>query len=232
MNRAIYSTLNFGLGLRNLLPWIKYKLKFTAEHPDFFYPDGLLVFCGDQGSGKTVAAVKYIDEMCKQYPKMILCTNIAITGLPAATRIVDWKGFQSFTEVENGESGVLYFLDEIQLEFSSLESRNIPLEVITEISQQRKQRKHIVGTAQRYGRVAKPLREQINTAVGCRMIYGPLEGLTVVDGSKTEEKDGKLSIEGGKTFYWVQDPKYYAMYNTWEKVKRLNENWSEKGVKA
>lgn len=43
-----------------------------------------------------------------------------------------------------GIDGVIYFIDEIHLEFNSLESKNVPIEIMVEISQQRKQRKHIV----------------------------------------------------------------------------------------
>ncbi|MFQ9701887.1 MAG: hypothetical protein ACLR0U_04940 [Enterocloster clostridioformis] len=41
-------------------------------------------------------------------------------------------------------------IDEIHLEFNSLESKNIDIEVMIEVSQQRKQRKHIIGTSQVY----------------------------------------------------------------------------------
>ena len=56
---------------------------------------------------------------------------------------------------------MLYFIDELHLELNSLESKNIDIDVMVEISQQRKQRKHIVGTSQVYMRLAKPIREQI-----------------------------------------------------------------------
>ena len=58
--------------------------------------------------------------------------------------VVEYDGIDCLKEIENGEEGVLYLIDEIHLEFNSLESKNIPIEVIIEISQQRKQRKHIV----------------------------------------------------------------------------------------
>ena len=66
---------------------------------------------------------------------------------------------------KNGEKGVIYFIDEIQLYFNSLQSKNINMDVMTQISQQRKQRIHIIATSQVFGRMAKPLREQFSSVI-------------------------------------------------------------------
>lgn len=138
------SFLNGSLNPINILKVLKYKINFRKSHPLYFGQDGLLVFCGPQGSGKTLSAVQYVRELCEFYPKAILCTNTKILGLPKTTRIIEYNGLESLTKIENGEQGVIYFIDEIHLEFNSLESKNVPIEVMVEISQQRKQRKHIV----------------------------------------------------------------------------------------
>ena len=49
--------------------------------------------------------------------------------------------------------------------------KNINPEVMTQISQQRKQRKHIVCTSQVFGRMAKPLREQFSAVVKCQKYF-------------------------------------------------------------
>ena len=225
MNNNVLSGLRFGLGLGNIFPWLKYRSQFRVAHPDYFDPDGLLVFCGGQGSGKTLSAVRYVVETCQRYPRMILCANVDITGLPEHTQFIPYTGVECLSDISNGEHGVLFLIDELQLEFNSLESRNIPIGVITEICQQRKQRKHIVGTSQVFGRIAKPLREQINTAVGCDNLFGFIQRMTIIDGNKTEEMDGKLSIASGKTIYWVHHPKYYSMYDTYAKMRRFRDDW-------
>lgn len=71
----------------------------------------------------------------------------------------------------NGEFGVIYLIDEIQLYFNSLKSKNINPEVMVQISQQRKQRKHIVATSQVFGRMAKPLREQFSSVLVCKIFW-------------------------------------------------------------
>lgn len=92
---------------------------------------------------------------------------VQIDGLPEETEVVEYDGLNCLKTLENGYYGVIYLIDEIHLEFNSLESKNIDIEVMIEVSQQRKQRKHIIGTSQVYGRLAKPFREQIRNVVLC-----------------------------------------------------------------
>jgi len=136
--------LSGSINPKNALDCWNYKRKFRKNHPEYFDPEGLLVFCGGQGSGKTLSAVQYVKKLCIEYPRAILVTNVKIEGLPAHTAVVDYDGIKSLTSHANGYAGVIYFIDEIHLEFNSLESKNVPIEVMIEVSQQRKQRKHIV----------------------------------------------------------------------------------------
>lgn len=106
-------------------------------------------------------------KLCCEYPSAVLCTNVQISGLPPTTTVIEYNGLDCLKNLENGYYGVIYLIDEIHLEFNSLESKNIDIEVMIEVSQQRKQRKHIIGTSQVYGRLAKPFREQIRNVVLC-----------------------------------------------------------------
>lgn len=193
-----------------------------------FIQNGLLVFCGSQGSGKTLSAVQYIKKLCIEYPRAILCTNVKIEGLPAHTGVVPYEGIDSLTKYENGEFGVIYFIDEIHLEFNSLESKNVPIEVMVEISQQRKQRKHIVGTSQVYTRMAKPLREQIKNVVICKKLLSSIQLNRLVDGESAREVDGQLKFDTTKLFIWFHNPSLYSSYDTYAKMKRYRNEW--KGV--
>lgn len=145
-----------------------YNKEFRAEHPEYFDPDGILVFCGPQGSGKTLSMIQYAYRLSLAYPDMIICTNVELHDWPPVREIIQWEGMKSLSEVENGFAGVLFLIDEIQLEFNSLESKQIDPSVMQEIAQQRKQRKHIVGTSQVFQRIAKPFREQFKYIVQCR----------------------------------------------------------------
>ena len=102
----------------NIVKVVKHNQVFYADHPEYFRPEGLLVFCGAQGSGKTLSAVQYVKKLCLEYPNAILCTNVQINGLPETTRIVEYDGLDCLKNLENGYAGVIYLIDEIHLEYT------------------------------------------------------------------------------------------------------------------
>lgn len=159
---------------------------------------------------------------------MILVTNVNINGLCPKTRVYPYEGIESLLKYENGYEGVLFLIDEIHLEFNSLESKNIPIEVMIEVSQQRKQRKHIVGTSQQFLRLAKPLREQVKNLVICRKMFGCLQNNILVDGSTIHEENGHIKMNIKKRSRWFHSPELYNSYDTYAKMKRYRNDW--KGV--
>ena len=214
--------LRGSLNPKDLIDIAKYKRRFRKENPEYFYPEGLLVFCGSQRSGKTLSAVQYVKKLCIEYPRAILVTNTKIEGLPGHTAVLPYEGIRSLTEHTNGLNGVIYFIDEIHLEFNSLESKNVPIEVMIEVSQQRKQRKHIVGTSQVYMRMAKPLREQIKNVVICKNFFKCIQYNRLIDGESAHEENGKLKFDTVKHILWFHSPLLYNSYDTYAKMKRYS----------
>lgn len=211
---------------KNLIDLFRYKRNFRKENPEYFYPEGLLVFCGSQGSGKTLSAVQYVKKLCIEYPRAILVTNTKIEGLPGHTAVIPYDGIKSLTSHNNGLCGVIYFIDEIHLEFNSLESKNIPIEVMIEVSQQRKQRKHIIGTSQVYMRMAKPFREQIKNVVICKKYFNCIQFNKLIDGETAREEGGKLKADVKKNIVWFHSPSAYSSYDTFAKMKRYSKEWN------
>lgn len=204
----------------------KYKIDFAKDHPTFFAPNGLMIFCGPQGSGKTISAVQYCKKVLKRYPNCLFCSNVHIEGLNVET--IPYNGLDTLFSLENGYDGVLYLIDEIHLEFNSLESRNISIEEMIEFSQQRKQRKHIVGTSQVYMRLAKPLREQIKDVVLCQNLGGLIQHNMLIDGEKAEEKNGRFTGKIIKNYWWFHTPELYRSYDTYAKMQRYKNEWNGK----
>ena len=209
----------------NMARSLKYKIDFARENPDYFKPEGILIFCGSQGSGKTLSAVQYIKKVCEAYPKAILVTNVEIFGLSPHTQVIEYDGLDCLKNVENGQKGVIYFIDEIHLELNSLESKNIDMDTIVELSQQRKQRKHIVGTSQVYMRMAKPLREQVKDIVLCKNYFHLFQYNKLIDGFESHEENGKLVCDIVGTYMWFHSPELYKSYDTYAKMKRYKEEW-------
>lgn len=222
--------LSGSLNPLNILRVIGYNIRFRKEHPTYFDPEGLMIFCGEQGSGKTLSAVQYVKSLCYAYPHAKLCTNVDIAGLPEDTEVVEYNGLDCLKDLENGMEGIIYLIDEIHLEFNSLESKNIPIEVMVEVAQQRKQRKHIVGTTQVYGRLAKPFREQIRNVVLCTNYFKCLQVNRLIDGSKSREEDGKIVTETSRSYIWFHSPTLYSCYDTYAKMKRYRKEWKGRRI--
>ena len=111
----------------NIFKVVQHNQAFYALHPEYMREDGLLIFCGAQGSGKTLSAVQYVKKLCSEYPSAILCTNVEIRGLNPETVVIPYDGLDCLKNLENGYAGVIYLIDEIHLEFNSLESKNIDI---------------------------------------------------------------------------------------------------------
>lgn len=204
---------------------IKYKQEFLLQHPEYFDPEGLLVFCGPQGSGKTLSAVQYCRKILEQYPQCKFVTNVDIKGLPPEIEVIQYDGLDCLFNISNGYAGVLYLIDEFHLEFNSLESRNISIEEMTEFAQQRKQRKHIVGTSQVFMRLAKPMREQIKNVVLCEKKFGFIQYNKLIDGTTAEERNGQLICDVKAKMWWFHTPDLYGSYDTYAKMKRYKQEW-------
>lgn len=215
------------LSVSSYLACKRYASEYRKAHPLEFQRSGIVVFCGSQGSGKTLSAVNYVQHIARRYPDSILVSNIDISGLPDGYTVLPYDGLNSLTSVNNGEFGVVYLIDEIHLEFNSLESKSVPIEVFTEISQQRKQRKHIVATSQLFLRLAKPFREQAAWIVLCRQLFPYLQFNTVLDGSSVIEDSGGVSGSVLNRSFWFHTPELYASYDTYSKVRRLGNVWKE-----
>ena len=99
------------------------------------------------------------------------------------------------------------------------------MDVITQISQQRKQRKHIVATSQVFGRMAKPLREQFSNIVLCKNILGFIQYNRLVDRDSLDGEastDTNIKGETKKKFMYFHRPYMYKRYDTLAVINNNN----------
>lgn len=214
------------LNPKRIFEVLGFKYKFRKEHPLYFSPEGITVFCGSQGSGKTLSAVQLVQKICIDYPDAIFVTNTKISNISNKTILCESaeKMVQMLVDVSNGEKGVIYFIDEIQTLLNSLQSKDIPLELIVELSQQRRQRKLIIGTSQVYSRMAKPLREQVKNVIVCKKFFGFIQFNKLIDGESSIEVDGHLKYDTEKIFVWFHNISLYNSYETFGKIKSFVKN--------
>lgn len=206
----------------NIIKCIKYNRDYKKLHPLEFGASGISVYCGKQGSGKTLSAVNYCKNLLDIYPNCKFVTNTIVNGLNDDIEVIPYST-ETLWSVNNDEFGVLYLIDEMHLEFNSLNSKNIPDSIFTEVAQQRKQRKHIVGTSQVFERLAKPFREQIDTFYMCHTFLKYIQILDVYDGSSISSLDGQVSKDMAiDKLIFFHSPSMYLSYDTYFKIKGVN----------
>lgn len=135
--------------------------------PDNFKYKGCVVFTGRQGNGKSIAMVEFATRVKAEYPNSKLITNYAVTFQDSA--LSHWR---QLTDYSNGKYGVMVLMDELQNWFSSNASKNFPPEMLQVITQNRKNRRIICGTAQNFYLLAKPIRSQCTEVRECRTFFG------------------------------------------------------------
>ncbi|MBM7581140.1 ATP-dependent Clp protease ATP-binding subunit ClpX [Jeotgalibacillus terrae] len=208
--------------LKFLLFWKYYfiDLAYIKKYGKPFSEYGVSLFTGFQGTGKTMAMVEYLERMRKLYPNVKIVTNF---GYHAEDQpMIDWK---DFFEIRNGEDGVIFAIDEIQNEFNSTDWKNFPESMLSEITQQRKQKVKIIASSQVFTRVAKPLREQTSEVIECYTLLGRWTWLKAFDAQEFEAviqdpiRKQKLKRKWRKNF--VQDNDIREMYDSYAKIERL-----------
>lgn len=191
---------------------------------DFFPYQGMIIFEGRQGSGKTISMVRYMKDMQYEFPDALCTTNLAYTDenkpLKTWTMLIDYK---------NGYKGVIVAMDELQNWFSSNDSKNFPPEMLSLITQNRKNRRIILGTSQNFYLLAKAIRSQATevrrcaTYFGCLTVVRRLEPILDSEGNVIEWK--KRGI-----YCFVHDKELRDSYNTWKVIENLRKSGFKENV--
>lgn len=213
-----YRYIGYGSKIKRL--FIEFPRQFIIDmfnrDPDEFKDYGVHIIAGKQGSGKSITLTYLLLRYQQMYPKAKVATNYFY--LYQDKVITHWRDIINYL---NDKYGVIVVLDEIQNWFNSLQSKDFPPEMLTEITQQRKQRKIIFGTSQVFSRVAKPIREQTymlyepTTIFGCITIVRKYEVTTDVSGLTDTKK-----YRG--CFFFVQDEELRNAFDTYRKVETLS----------
>lgn len=189
--------------------WAHDKLYHDPNKFDWY---GIHFFGGPQGSGKTMSLVYMMNMLQKDFPKLKVRTNFNYKYQDA--EINSW---QDVVFNHNGEYGMIDAIDEIQNWFSSMQSKNFPPAMLSEITQQRKQRKVIFATGQVFTRVAKPIREQVFYYYEPVTLFGSLTILKRYQ-PKLDDAGQVLEMKLRKIYVFVQNKELREAYDTYQKI--------------
>ena len=203
---------------KNIIDTLYYKLMFARDNPDYFYPSGIWVYCGAQGSGKTLSLVQTLQKMCKDYPKALVCSNLEF-NFELENQVIPFTDYEQITTLSNGVHGIIFVIDEIHTVWNSLESKDVPVSEMACFCQMRKDRRVILGTSQVYGRISKPIREQLQYIINCRNFFGLIQYNEVLDPTQSLD-EGTVDCEKICNRIWFHSPSLYKSYDTLFKIKR------------
>ncbi len=186
--------------------------------PDFFRPQGLVVFTGRQGSGKTSAAMQYAIELLDTYPKAKCLSNTKFKY--QNEQLNHWKQLINY---KNAHKGVVVIMDELQNWFGSNQSRNFPPEMLGVITQNRKNRRIILGTSQNFYLLAKAIRSQCTEIRECTTLAGVMTIVIKREPILKEDGDVKeLKFRG--MYFFVHSPRLRNSYDTYAVVDALGKS--------
>lgn len=194
---------------------IRYVTDLFNRQPGYFPYQGCVVFTGRQGYGKTIAAVEFIRHMHSEYPASKVLTNCSLKYQDYS--LINWQPLVSY---KNGIYGVICFIDEMQNWFSSNQSKDFPPEMLEVITQNRKNRRIIIGTAQVFNRLSKPLREQTTEVRECMTLLGCFT--IVVRREPFLDSEGNVEKMKFRGMYWfVHDDDLRNSYDTYKVIDSL-----------
>ena len=194
----------------------RFILDMFNKDPDSFPHCGIVMIVGEQGAGKTTCAAHMLRALRDKYPMVKIWSNTPLTFADGEITSPDDIIFKN-----NGSSGCIKFLDEIHSWFNCNESNYMPPEILSEISQQRKQFSLIVGTAQKFDRVSKQIRQQTHYLIKPLTIAGCLTICRVYKPNVTDSGEIK-KCRAIKTYFFVHDDDLRNCFDTYAKIKRLS----------
>ena len=192
----------------------RYTLDRFNRQPGFFGEQGIHMFTGEQGSGKTIAMVEMMLRLKKQYPMSKMITNFDVIGQD--DELEHWQQLLTYV---NGIYGVIVGIDEIQNWFMSGKNQ-LPVEMLEVATQNRKNRRILCCSAQVFTRVNKGLREQVN------FVYKPITFLGCFTWvrkfkPKFDSEGNVLELKSRGSYCFVHTDELRAAYDTYKVIHTL-----------
>lgn len=197
---------------------------FRHKSPKAFtgFPTGTRVYKGFQGSGKTLSMVHYALKILKDYPDCICYSNIIINH-PRVNLFFTNDELENILNMTVGDKGLLLLLDEAHLFFNK--KRGISLDFLAAISQQRKNRFHIVMSSQIWEELDISLRKQVKTIVNCHSLLRTIIVNDVSDGETLtyDKLEGAYVAKKLYTYVFHMTKRETSLYDTYQRIARNDE---------
>jgi hypothetical protein len=125
-------------------------------------PFGLWCYSGHLGSGKTLGMVEKLVRLQKKFPKAKVYTNFGYKFETAPVRT-----YRQLIDLKNGKDGIIFAIDELQNLFNTREHQKFPMELLSVLTQSRKECKFILFTATQHNMAEKNFRQISEYVIEC-----------------------------------------------------------------
>lgn len=191
--------------------------EFARRDKDSFNAQGMIVFTGRQGAGKTISMIEYASTLKATFPECKVLSNFEC--LFSDKELSGWRDLVNFN---NGKYGVVACIDEISLQFNARNFKNFNADLIQTITQNRKNRRVILGTAQNLSMVDKYIRLNCTEQRKCFTIFGVIT--FVVRSTPDYDCEGNLVRSRFKGLYWFVHSDFLRdLYDTYSAVEKMTE---------
>lgn len=180
---------------------------------------GIVIYEGNQGNGKTISLVHDVLSILHEYPNALLVDNLGINA--EGIHQIPLEHWKQLLDIKNGEDGVISVIDETQLWFSNKDSKNFDPAALGIICQNRKNRRVILGTTQKFYLLAKDIRCQTTLVKSCFTIGGLISGYIIKEPFlDTSGEIKRVKFRGIKIF--IQSNELREAYDTYKVIERIS----------
>lgn len=199
------------------IDYASFKKKRTPEKKNQF-PTGTRAFKGWQGRGKSLSICQYVFKLQEKYPDCVIFSNMKMEGLKNFHYTKTDKEVIEGLKYCNSDKGVINVIDECHL-FCNKKT-GISLDWLTQISQQRKERRKIIISSQIWEDLDISLRKQVPEIVSCRN-FGPIQINKVSNGETLRYDKTKSEYVADTIGYEIykRNDEYFKRYNTYQKIE-------------
>jgi len=209
----------------NIIRTIKYRKNKRPK--DTYEWNGLEVFMGGQGKGKTISACKTLKERLEKYPKALFITNTKIKGIKNETRYFNTSEelVEELKKIDtSNRNGIVVFIDEIHVVLAELFGRTDPIFLMF-LSQQRKMNINIIGTSQMYNKLPRVIRDYLRQSgkiIICNNFFKSIQLNKRLNMDNIEE-DSKNNLiwHGCKLEIYFHTIELYECYDTFAVISQI-----------
>jgi ATP-dependent Clp protease ATP-binding subunit ClpX len=187
------------------------------KHPQISRPYGITCYVGLPGFGKTLSLVEKLLELKRKYPKAIIITNFGFKY-----QDYDLKDWRDFVNIENGEDGVIFGVDEVQDIFNRTDWQNMPKAILSIFAQNRKHAKQFVCTSQSFADIVIDIRRRAHFIIECRNLANRWIFQRAFTPDEYTEKDGVyIARRRAWRYSFIATNDIYDSYDTYEVIRKI-----------